>query len=251
MPRITFQGPDVLSSDERTNTEPKLPKRTIRMTTHWCLQCFRHTIRYWDDIAYEVECTIDATSPDACEFCEAKGIKCDWVPQGIRGHVFELMALLECVKKYWTDYSEDVYDQVADMRRKTVFEKLCDAVRDLGAAFDDLVDAHSKAHMLTGHVSDEAKASYFAWCNARQHMIRPITQYPKELHHQYAIRATEHIRLRMGEEASISWAAAICALYHAIKNTVEGFTGPNNFFFTSTDIDYIKKEFPPEIPAEL
>lgn len=55
----------------------------------------------------------------------------------------------------------------------------------------------------------------------------------------------------MGEEASISWAAAICAFYHAIKNTVEDFTGPNNFFFTSTDIDYIKKEFPLEIPAEL
>lgn len=79
MPRITFQGPDVLSSDERTNTEPKLPKRTIQMTTHWCLQCFRHTIRYWDDIAYELECTIDATSPHTCEFCEEKGIKCDWV----------------------------------------------------------------------------------------------------------------------------------------------------------------------------
>lgn len=74
------------------------------------------------------------------------------------------MALLECVKKYWTDYSEDVYDQVADMRRKTVFEKLCDAVRDLGAAFDDLVDAHSKAHMLTGHVSDVSFVNVFNVC---------------------------------------------------------------------------------------
>ncbi|CAI7605773.1 unnamed protein product [Penicillium discolor] len=176
----------------------------------------------------------------------------DWesvqVPQGIRGHVFELMILLECVKKYWTDYGEDLYDQVADMRRKTVFDGLCAAVRDLGAAFDNLVDTHSKAHMLTGNVSDEARASYFAWCNARQHMIRSSTQYPKKLHHQYAVQATEHLRLRMGEEVSIGWAAAICAFYHAIKNTVEDFTSPNNLFFTSADLDYIKEQFPLEIP---
>lgn len=79
-------------------------------------------------------------------------------------------------------------------------------------------------------------------------MIRCSTQYPKKLHHQYAVQATEHLRLRMGEEVSIGWAAANCAFYHAIKNTVEDFTSPNNLFFTSADLDYIKEQFPLEIP---
>jgi hypothetical protein len=34
----------------------------------------------------------------------------------------------------------------------------------------------------------------------------PNTQHTEGLHFQYARRATEHLRLRMGEEASISWA---------------------------------------------
>ena len=88
--------------------------------------------------------------------------------------------------------------------------------------------------------AQEAKAGYFAWCKARQHMVRPNTQHTEGLHFQYARRATEHLRLRMGEEASISWAVAICAFYLAVTATVEKHVTSGRY--------YIDDQFPLEIP---
>jgi hypothetical protein len=88
----------------------------------------------------------------------------------------------------------------------------------------------------------EVKAGYLSWCKARQHTIRPNTQYIEGLHLQYAGRATQHLRLRMGEEGSISWAIAIYAFYLAATITVRKYVA------SKSDVDYIKEEFPLKIP---
>lgn len=75
------------------------------------------------------------------------------IPQGIRGHVLELMALIEFVKKHWPD-TDDVSDNELPKWHEDLAEDLFGAVSDLCAAFDDLVETHRKAHMLTGNVSD-------------------------------------------------------------------------------------------------
>ncbi|CAG7947259.1 unnamed protein product [Penicillium nalgiovense] len=162
------------------------------------------------------------------------------IPQGIRGHVFELMALIKFVEKYWTDDSVE-YKNGEESHEKVTAE-LSTAIKGLCTAFDDLVETHRKDHMLTGNVSDEANAGYFAWCKARQHMVRPNTHYNEGLHFQYARRATEHLRLRMGEEASISWAVAICAFYLVVTATVR------MYVTSGSDVDYIDDQFPLEIP---
>ena len=73
-------------------------------------------------------------------------------------------------------------------------------------------------------------------------MAHPNIQHVEGLHFQYARRATEHLRLRMGEEASISRAVAICAFYLAVSSTIRKYvTGQN-------DVDYIDERFPLEIP---
>ncbi|KAJ5048735.1 hypothetical protein NUH16_007244 [Penicillium rubens] len=159
------------------------------------------------------------------------------IPQGIRGHVFELMALIKFVEKYWTD---DIAYKDGYESQEKAYAELGTAINGLCTAFDDLVETHKKDHMLTGNVSDEAKAGYFAWCEARQHMVRPNTQYIEGLHFQYARRATEHLRLRMGEGASISWAAAICAFYLAVTSTVEKYV--TSWSYSIVD------QFPLEIP---
>ena len=71
------------------------------------------------------------------------------IPQGIRGHVFELMALITFVEKYWTD--DVVYK---DGYESQALAELATAVNGLCTAFDDLVETHKKDHMLTGNVSD-------------------------------------------------------------------------------------------------
>lgn len=75
------------------------------------------------------------------------------IPQGIRGHVLELMALIEFVKKHWPD-TDDVSDNELPKWQEDLGGDLFGAVSDLCAAFDDLVETHRKAHMLTGNVSD-------------------------------------------------------------------------------------------------
>ena len=83
----------------------------------------------------------------------------DWdllqIPQGIRGHVFELMALIEFVKRYWTDNGGiGGVPMHVRIRCEGVPEEHFPALIELFTAFDDLVETHIKAHMLTGNGSD-------------------------------------------------------------------------------------------------
>ncbi|KAJ5165577.1 uncharacterized protein N7500_007407 [Penicillium coprophilum] len=104
---------------------------------------------------------------------------------------------------------------------------------DLCFAFDDLVETQCTVYML---MDNEARSGYFAWCNAREHMIRPNSKP----YWQYTIRATAHLRLRMGEEASLKWAAAICAFYNDLGAMVRD-------CFFSTEVEHIEEEFPPSL----
>lgn len=83
----------------------------------------------------------------------------DWdllqIPQGIRGHVFELMALIEFVKRYWTDNGGiGGVPMHVRIRCEGVPEEHFPALIELFTAFDDLVETHIKAHMLTGNGSN-------------------------------------------------------------------------------------------------
>ncbi|KGO40431.1 hypothetical protein PEX1_031840 [Penicillium expansum] len=236
MPRTACEDLGTLSSDKKKPPCGLRDEPAIYLTTLWCLQCFRYRVRNWDrGQPFDVVCTISTVSPQMCTSCKDAKDQCDWIPQGIRGHVFELMALIQFLEEYWGDN----YD---------VYEGLRTVVCDLCAAFDHLVETHRKAHMLTGNVSEKAKAGYSAWCNAREHTIRPSTQYTKAPHHKYAVRATEHLRLRMGEEASISWAAAICAFKTSVKEIIREFTRDLEPMLTSAYINCAMEQFPLEIP---
>ncbi|KOS43582.1 hypothetical protein ACN38_g5521 [Penicillium nordicum] len=214
MPRTTCHEPDTLSSDELTNTPRKPFTGAIHLNTLWCLPCFRDAVREWmgdEDGPLQIDCYIMDAPSKACGPCKAFDQKCDLIPQGIRGHVFELMALITFVEKYWTDCSElwQGDDNPEAEWPGDFMKQLSAAVKCLCAAFDDLVETHRKAHLLIGNVSDEAKAGYSAWCNARERTICPNTHRSDKLHLQYAFRATEYLRLRRGEEGSVHWAMSI------------------------------------------
>ncbi|KAJ9481436.1 hypothetical protein VN97_g12043 [Penicillium thymicola] len=251
MPRMTYQESDTLSSGELTNTPRKPFNGVIQLNTLWCLPCLRYEVRRWmADEPLRVDCCIMEAPSKACYLCKALERKCDLIPQGIRGHVFELMALITFVGKYWIDCSEKWQadgDPEAEWPGDFI-KQLSAAVKSLCAAFDDLVETHRKAHLLVDNVSDEAKAGYSAWCNAREHTICPSTHRSDKLHLQYAFRATEYLRLRMGEEGSVHWAMSIWSFYQTVKSSVEGYVETKDTYFTYKHIDYIKKEFPLEAP---
>ncbi|OQE35506.1 hypothetical protein PENCOP_c013G02488 [Penicillium coprophilum] len=154
------------------------------------------------------------------------------------------MALLAFVEKYWNreDLTEEEPERHEKFRVKlvTIYTQLC-------FAFDGLVETHCTVHMPTANVTDEATSGYFAWCNAREHMLCPNSQYHLNTHYtekpywQYVFRAMEHLSLRMGEEASLKWAAAICAFYNDLRAMVR------NCFF-SAEVEHIEEEFLLEIP---
>jgi hypothetical protein len=76
MPRINCQDPDVLPSDKKAKTRPKLPKVHINMGTLWCLQCFRNAVRELDDEpldVFDVACRINIACPQTCVTCAVKG----------------------------------------------------------------------------------------------------------------------------------------------------------------------------------
>ncbi|KAJ5507172.1 hypothetical protein N7527_009315 [Penicillium freii] len=252
MPRITSQESDTSSSDELTKTPRKPFNRVIRLDTLWCLPCLRYAVREWEThLPLRVDCYMLKPSSKACLLCEIYASKCGLLPQGILGHVFELMALIEFVGKYWIDCG-DQWQANGDPEEKwpeKFIEQLSDAVKSLCAAFDDLVETHRKSHMLTGNVSDEAQLGYSAWCIARQYTIRPSTHRSDKLHLQYAVRATEHLRLRVGEEGSFDWAMAILSFYQAVKTSVEDYVKTKGAYLTSIHTRYIEQEFPLEAPG--
>ncbi|KGO63553.1 hypothetical protein PITC_049350 [Penicillium italicum] len=217
------------ADDESPSQESrhKLLAKPLHLKTLWCLQCFRTSLRDWNtDEPFEANCWIDTAASKLCRRCNATHGKCESIHRGIRGHVFELMALLEFAKTYWSNDcggfgKGDDRDFIWD---DGVVHDISDAVRDLCVAFDNLVKAHGKTHMLTGKASENAKAAYSAWCNAREHGTRSSARsrhlHAPRLSDKYASRATEHLRLRLGEESYIHWAAAICAFYDAVNAAV-------------------------------
>ncbi|KAJ5365906.1 hypothetical protein N7517_008792 [Penicillium concentricum] len=137
------------------------------------------------------------------------------------------------------DDKDDDVSLDASKWRGDILVKLSAALIDLCVAFDDLLETHSKAHMLTSDVSDHMIRSNTNY--------RPNAKYNKEPHHQYAFRATEHLRLGMDEEASVNWAIAICVFYQAVRATVETYIRTTPPYFKSTDVEYLQ-EFPLDIP---
>ncbi|CAI7601338.1 unnamed protein product [Penicillium glandicola] len=258
-PKAARLNPDALSSSSETQlrSRPKLLKQSLHLTTLWCLQCFRTSLRDWDSgMPFEPNCWIDTAAPKLCRRCSTTHGKCDSLPRGIRGHGFELMALLEFAKQFWAN-DEGGFGRVdgADfLWTNEVIEDMSHAINDLCTAFDNLVKTHGKAHMLTGNPSDashaqyvlygEAKTVYSAWCNAREHMISSNSTYTSDLPRKYASRATEHLRLRVGEEAYTHWAVAICAFHNASKSAFEDDQENDQ----ESDLTSFDEVFPLELP---
>ncbi|KAJ5803828.1 uncharacterized protein N7518_000131 [Penicillium psychrosexuale] len=154
MPRIACQDIDALSSDKETKPLRESCHETIYLDTLWCLQCFRFQVSNWNDDRYPfyVMWGIEAGSPQKCCDCKEAGYK---YPAGYSGHVFELMALIEFAKRYWTDNGGiGGVPMHVRARCEDVPEEHFPALFELFTAFDDLVETHMKAHMLTGNVSN-------------------------------------------------------------------------------------------------
>ncbi|KAJ5365905.1 hypothetical protein N7517_008791 [Penicillium concentricum] len=214
---------DLHAESSTLQTRRRVPTLPFYLTTLWCLQCFRTSIHNWDaSLPFQPRCCIDTVASNMCGRCIAANVTCESVYRGIRGHVFELMALIEFSKQYWRNDNQgfgktNVADLVWDYG---VIKDISEAVRSLCLSFDNLVKTHGEAHMLTGNASDGAKAAYSTWCNAREHSIYPHTMLTDNLAQKYASQATEHLRLRFGEETQVHWEAAICAFYDAVERAV-------------------------------
>ncbi|OQE35447.1 hypothetical protein PENCOP_c013G07460 [Penicillium coprophilum] len=177
-------------------TQRNIPTLPIYLATLWCLQSFRISFRDWDNaLSFKPRCWVDTVASQMCARCSETKSKCESVYRGIRGHVFELMALLEFAKQYWLN---DDNASNASLVRLSISMPL--------------------GYLLT--CDQDAKAAYSTWCNDREHLTYPGTLLITNLAQKYASQATEHLRLPLGEEGRIHWAAAICALYDAVESAV-------------------------------
>ncbi|KAJ5602450.1 hypothetical protein N7537_005406 [Penicillium hordei] len=254
MPRITCQDTDTLSSDELTNTPRKPFHGVIQLNTLWSLPSFRYAIREWEtDGSLQVDCYMLKASSKRCSLCKvrdsnvigysliipepllARHTYINWdllqIPWGIRGHVFEPMALIEFVKKCWMDCDDQWRANAGPEAEwpETFIDEFAAAVKSHCGAFDDLVETHRKA---------------------LEHMIRPNTHRSDKLHLQYAFRATGYLRLRMGEEGSVHWAIAIWSFCQGIKTSVEVYVKTKDAYLIYTHAYYIEEEFSLE-PSEF
>ncbi|KAJ5958100.1 uncharacterized protein N7479_005250 [Penicillium vulpinum] len=250
-PKTTSYDPDAESSDPETPRSLLL--KPLHLVTPWCLQCFCTSLRNWDyGLPFEPDCWSDTVVSKLCSRCSSTHGKRDSIYRGIRGHVFELMALLEFVKQYWVN-NHDGFGKpdIADFVWLEPFiRSIPTAVHDLCLAFDNLAEAHGKAHLLIG--TNGAKAAYSAWCNAREHAIYPHRLIPENLHQKYALYATEHLRLRLGEETQIHWAAALYAFHDTVEETIRNhYTNQSDEDGTDTDLLNVLIDFQEGFPLQL
>jgi hypothetical protein len=78
--------------------------------------------------------------------------------EGIRGHGFELHALLEWVLEFWVNENSEIgqTDDAALVHGIEIVRTVAVAVRALCSALDCLIKSHGKAHNLVGKRGGDA-----------------------------------------------------------------------------------------------
>ncbi|KAJ6189582.1 hypothetical protein N7519_004490 [Penicillium mononematosum] len=212
----------------------KLLEYTHPAETGWCIQCFRVAVRDWDENEWDrplkINCIRDADSKRCQRCCHAHD-KCELLYKGIRGHGFELHALLEWVMEFWIN-EESEFGQTDDaslVHDIEIVHAAAVAVRDLCAGLDRLIKSHGSAHNLVGErdgsAADEAKASYAQYCSYRRRFLQvppPLgprsdgTPHPKRIQFEHCAR--QHLRLDIHSDFGLPWYMSVLSF----KETIEG-----------------------------
>ncbi|KAJ5268314.1 hypothetical protein N7524_005773 [Penicillium chrysogenum] len=139
----------------------KLLEYTNPAETGWCIHCFRVAVRDWDEDEWaqplKINCIRDADSKRCQRCCHAHD-KCELLYGGIRGHGFELHALLEWVMELWIN-EEPEFGQTDDTSLVHDIENVHAAavvVRDFCAGLGRLIKSYGSAHNLVGELSGSA-----------------------------------------------------------------------------------------------
>ncbi|CAG7964187.1 unnamed protein product [Penicillium nalgiovense] len=123
--------------------------------TGWCIHCFKITVRDWNENEwvrpFKINCVRDAASKRCQRCCHAHD-KCELLYEGIRGHGFELHALLEWVMEFWINEESEFgeTDDASLVHDIEIVHAAAVAVRDLCAGLDCLIKSHGNAHDLAG-----------------------------------------------------------------------------------------------------
>ncbi|KAG0154098.1 hypothetical protein PDIDSM_1478 [Penicillium digitatum] len=166
-----------------------------------------------------------------------------YVPEGIEGHRFELLACLSWVEEFWSN-CEGGFGVVLDgndsdkesefLLPRALVDSVAACIHHLIASFDKFVKAHRRAHSLTGtnlpqaYLGRSLALSHWCFVSAHVALLSPppppphSTQYESEWAALIAESTRSH-RLRITEESVRSWYSGIVALRQDLNDIVQEF----------------------------
>ncbi|CDM36978.1 unnamed protein product [Penicillium roqueforti FM164] len=210
--------------------DPQLLEYPFPAETGWCIHCFRVSLRAWDETKwgqpFKVNCIRDPVTSKRCQRCCHARHRCELPYEGIRGHGFELQALLEWVQEIWINEESGIGkgEDVGLVHDIEIVNAVAGAVRDLCSALDCLIKSHGKAHSLAGrHGGDAADmAAYTQYCTHQHASFQAPsslglrsdgTPHPKLVQFEHAARQY----LRLETQFALPWYIEVLAL----KQTIE------------------------------
>ncbi|KAJ5597561.1 hypothetical protein N7537_007645 [Penicillium hordei] len=215
--------------------ERELPVRSVPVETSWCIHCFRTAAHNWNETGwvqpFKVNCIRDAITSNRCQRCRHARDKCELLYEGIRGHGFELHALLEWVLEFWVNENSGIgqTDDAALVHGIEIVRTVAVAVRALCSALDCLIKSHGKAHNLVGKRGGDAanKASYAQYCSSGRHFLQippPLdphgdgTPHPKCVKFEHCSR--QNLRLATNSDTGLPWYLSILSFKRTIEDLI-------------------------------
>ncbi|KAJ5203240.1 hypothetical protein N7449_005319, partial [Penicillium cf. viridicatum] len=202
--------------------ERELPVYSVPVETGWCTHCFRIAVRNWNETEwvrpFKVNCIRDAITSKRCQRCRHVHDKCEPVSilisnallqlyGGIRGHGFELHALLE-----WKSGIGQT-DDAALIHGIEIVRTVAVAVRALCSALDCLIKSHGRAHTLVGkrggNAVDEASYAQYHFLQVPPPLDPPSDGTPRPKRVKFEHCSRQNLHLDANFDSDLPWYLSI------------------------------------------
>ncbi|KAJ6149221.1 hypothetical protein N7471_000420 [Penicillium samsonianum] len=232
-PILTPETAEALATS--LDVRPELLQYPVPIETGWCIHCFRVAVREWDETEwvrpFKVNCIRNTVTSKRCQRCFRASDKCELIYEGIRGHGFELHALLEWVREFWINEGSGIgeTDDAGLVHDMEVVRAVAKAVRDLCSGLDCLIKSHGAAQNLVRKRGPSApeNASYIEHCLSERQFLElppPLnprsdgTPHPKRVQFEHSSR--QHLRLSPHADFGLAWYHIVLRFKHTIEELI-------------------------------